>query len=115
MWFLDYNNSMKQIVTYKTFTGKCPYEEWFYKLDKATQARIEKRLERLEEGNYGDFKKINNDLSELRFNFGSGYRIYFTETNDIIVILLCAGDKSSQQYDIKKAKNYLNDLIERNN
>ena len=111
---LDYNINMKEILTYKTSKGKCPFDEWFYKLDKTTQARIEKRLERVEEGNYGDFKKLNNDISELRFTFGSGYRIYYTEANNIIVILLCAGDKSSQQDDIKKAKKYLQDLIERN-
>ena len=105
---------MKEILTYKTSTGKCPYETWFYKLDKNTQARIEKRLERVEEGNYGDFKKLDNDISELRFTFGSGYRIYFTEANNIIIILLCAGDKSSQTEDIKHAKKYLKDLIERN-
>ena len=105
---------MKKILAYKTSTGKCPYDDWFYNLDKAVQARIEKRLERVEEGNYGDFKKLDSDISELRFTFGSGYRIYFTEVNDIIIILLCAGDKSSQTEDIKKAKKYLNDLIERN-
>ena len=86
----------------------------FYKLDKTSQARIEKRLERVEEGNYGDFKKLNDNLSELRFTFGGGYRIYFTEINDIIIILLCAGNKNSQSDDIKKAKKYLDDLIERN-
>lgn len=105
---------MKQILAYKTSKGKCPYDEWFYKLDKVMQARIEKRLERLEEGNYGDFKKLDKDISELRFAFGSGYRIYFAEANNIIIILLCAGDKSTQTDDIKKAKQYLNDLIERN-
>ena len=114
MLFLDYNIYMKNILVYKTSTGKCPYEDWFYNLDKPTQARIEKRLERVEEGNYGDFKKLDSDISELRFTFGSGYRIYFTETNDIIIILLCAGDKSTQTEDIKKAKKYLKDLIERN-
>ena len=105
---------MKEILTYKTITGKCPFDDQFYKLDKTTQARIEKRLERVEEGNYGDFKRIDNDISELRFTFGSGYRIYFTEANDIIIILLCAGDKSTQTEDIQKAKKYLEDLIERN-
>lgn len=105
---------MKEILTYKTAQGKCPYEDWFCKLDRAIQVRIEKRLERVEEGNYGDFKKIDGDISELRFTFGSGYRIYFTEANDFIVILLCSGDKSTQQDDIKKARKYLNDLIERN-
>lgn len=105
---------MKQILTYKTSTGKCPFDEWFCKLDKSSQARIEKRLERVEEGNYGDCKKLDSDISELRFAFGSGYRIYFAEANDIIIILLCAGDKSTQPNDIKKAKRYLKDLIERN-
>lgn len=104
---------MKEIVAYKTSTGKCPYDEWFYKLDKTIQARIEKRMERVEEGNYGDYKKLDSDIYELRFKFGAGYRIYFAECNDIIVILLCAGDKSSQVDDIKKAKQYLEDLIER--
>ena len=114
MLFLDYNDYMKEILTYRTSTGKCPYDEWFYKLDKSIQARIEKRLERVEEGNYGDFKKLDCDISELRFAFGSGYRIYFTETNDIIIILLCAGNKNTQKDDIQKAKEYLKDLIERN-
>ena len=113
MWFLDYNVSMKEILTYKTSSGKCPFDEWFYKLDKSTQARIEKRLERVEEGNYGDYKILDKDISELRFKFGSGYRIYFAEANNVIIILLCAGDKSTQTDDIKKAKKYLNDLIER--
>lgn len=105
---------MKQILVYKTSSGKCPYDTWFYKLDKANQAWIEKRMERLEECNYGDFKKINKNISELRFSFGGGYRIYFTETNDIIIILLCAGDQSTQSKDINKAKEYFKDLIERN-
>ena len=104
---------MKEIVAYKSSTGKCPYDEWFYKLDKTVQARIEKRLERVEEGNFGDCKKLDENISELRFKFGAGYRIYFAESNNVIIILLCAGDKSSQTEDIKKAKRYLEDLIER--
>ena len=104
---------MKQILTYKTENGKCPYDDWFLKQDKIMQVRIVKRLERVEEGNFGDYKKIDNEISELRLMFGSGYRIYFTETNDTIIILLCAGDKSTQNDDIKKAKKYLNDLQER--
>ena len=106
---------MKELLTYKTLSGKCPFDEWFYKLDKTIQVRIEKRLERLEEGNYGDFKKLDKDIYELRCNFGCGYRIYYAEINNIILILLCAGDKSTQADDIKKAKKYLNDLIERTN
>lgn len=105
---------MKQVLAYKTANGKCPYEDWFYTLDKTIRARVEKRIERVRNGNYGDFKKLDNDLFELRFTCGSGYRIYFTEANNIFIILLSAGNKGTQAEDIKKAKIYLTDLIERN-
>lgn len=114
MWSLDYNRSMKEILTYKTSDGKCPFQEWFDKLDKTIKARVIKRIERIEEDNFGDYKKIDKDISEFRLQFGSGYRIYFTESDNVLVILLCAGDKSSQEKDIKKAKEYYKDLIERN-
>lgn len=60
-----------------------------------------------EEDYYGDYKIIDNDIKELRFKFGSGYRIYFHETNNTIILLLCAGDKSTQSKDIQTAKEYL--------
>ena len=104
---------MKESLAYKRNSNKCPFEDWFYKLDKTVQARIEKRLERVKEGNYGDFKRLDSDISELRFKFGAGYRIYFTEADNIIIILLCAGDKSTQAEDINKAKEYLKDLESR--
>lgn len=63
---------------------------------------------RLEQGNFGDFKKIDDEISEIRFLFGSGYRIYFTQINNTIVLLINGGDKSSQAKDIKKAKELLN-------
>ena len=66
------------------------------------------RLTRIEQDdNFGDFKKIDNELSELRFNYGSGYRIYYTEVDNIVVLLLNAGDKKLQSNDILKAKEYL--------
>ena len=105
---------MKEIRVYKTKSGKCPYDIWFLGLDKPIQARIYKRLERIQENNFGDCKKIDNEISELRFSFGAGYRIYYTEQDNVIIILLCAGDKSSQSDDIKKARKYLEDLKERN-
>ena len=105
---------MKEILTYKTLDGKCPFDIWLNNLDNSTKARIIKRLEMVAEGNYGDFKKIDSDISELRFKFGAGYRIYYTEVENIIIILLYGGDKSTQSKDIKKAKVYLQDLKERN-
>lgn len=77
-------------------------------LDKITRKRISQRIDKIEEENYyGDFKKLTNDLNELRFKFGSGYRVYYHETDNIVVLLLCAGDKSTQTKDIDKAKEYL--------
>ena len=111
---LDYNINMKEILTYKTKDGKCPFDIWMNSLDNSMKVRVSKRIERIEEGNYGDYKKLDSDISELRFKFGSGYRIYYTEVDNIIVILLCGGDKSTQLKDIETAKGYLQDLKERN-
>ena len=77
-------------------------------LDKPFRIRVQDRLTRIEQDdNFGDFKKLNNEISELCFNFGSGYRIYYTEVDNIVVLLLNAGDKKFQSNDILKAKEYL--------
>ena len=75
--------------------------------------RIQARLDRVEKGNFGDHRPVGEGVWELRFDFGSGYRIYFVEEGDVIVILLCGGDKSSQVKDIKTAKIYWQELLER--
>jgi len=111
---IRYNVNMKEIIYYKTIEGKCPYQKWFFKLDKSIQIRITDRLERVVEGNYGDFKPLGSDISELKFTVGKGYRIYFAEQDNIVVIILSGGDKSDQSNDIKKAKEYFKDYIERN-
>jgi putative addiction module killer protein len=72
-------------------------------------------LDRVEIGNYGDYKALGDGVYELKLHFGSGYRVYFAEDGDIIVILLCGGDKSSQSKDIEVAKAYWKELLERNN
>lgn len=98
---------MKEIKNFKLDNSKQPIKIWLDSLDKTIKARITKRIESLQEGYYGDYKIIDNEIKELRFNFGSGYRIYFHETNNIIILLLCGGDKSTQSKDIKKAKEHL--------
>lgn len=103
---------MKQILYYTTENNKCPYLNWYNSLDKSIQRRIDMRIDKLEEGHYGDYKQLSNDLYELRCKFGSGYRIYFTEQENIIVLILCAGDKSSQTKDIKKAKEIIEQVKE---
>lgn len=70
--------------------------------------RINQRILRFEDGNFGDFKKLSDDISELRFPFGKGYRVYYTEIENTIVLLINGGDKSAQSKDIKKAQELLN-------
>ena len=98
---------MKEILFYRHTNDKIPVVEWLKTLDKPFWARVQDRLTRIEQDdNFGDFKKIDSELSELRFNFGCGYRIYYSEINNIVVLLLNAGDKKLQSNDILKAKEY---------
>jgi putative addiction module killer protein len=99
----------KQLIIYQTENDKEPFTEWFDELDSSIRIRIRNRLDRMEEGHYGDYKSVGESVYELRFFFGSGYRIYFEEDGDKIVLLLCAGDKSSQVKDIAKAQTYWKD------
>lgn len=72
--------------------------------------RLLARFQRIQNGNFGDFKLIASNLFELRFFFGSGLRIYYTIRHKKVVLLLVGGDKSSQRKDIEKAKRLLDDL-----
>ena len=106
---------MKQVKFYELENGKEPVKEWLLKLDSSTRVKIIKRLERIYDDNFGDYKQIAPNWYELRFFFGKGYRIYYTIKNDVVVILLQAGDKSDQQKDIAIAKSYLNNIKETEN
>ena len=80
------------------------YADWIDNLrDIQGRARILVRIERLAMGNPGDVKPVGEGVSELRINYGPGYRVYFTKQGDKIVILLAGGDKSTQAADIKNA------------
>lgn len=94
-------------VIYLESNNNEPLTQWLKSLDSIIRKRILQRLLRLEEGNFGDCKKIDDEIFELRFMFASGYRIYFTQINNTIVLLINGGDKSSQSRDIKKAKELL--------
>ncbi|KLU14074.1 MULTISPECIES: type II toxin-antitoxin system RelE/ParE family toxin [Xenorhabdus] len=81
------------------------FEKWLKSLkDRIAKAKILIRVERIEEGNFGDVEAVGNGVSELKIHYGQGYRVYFAHKNNEIILLLCGGDKSSQQADIKKAK-----------
>lgn len=72
--------------------------------DRAARARIAVRLDRLALGNAGDVKPVGGGISELRIAYGPGYRVYFVQRGEVLVVLLCGGDKSSQRKDISRAR-----------
>lgn len=105
---------MKEILYYTTAEGKCPFKEWLKKLDSIEQKRILQRLLRVQSGNYGDCKSLqNSELSEFRFMTNKGYRIYYKELDNIIILILAGGDKSDQTQTINKANKYFKEFKER--
>lgn len=74
-----------------------------------TRAKILTRLDRLQIGNFGDCKTLDEGVSELRIHYGQGIRIYYSKIGSKIILLLCGGIKKSQTKDIKKAKEYFKD------
>jgi putative addiction module killer protein len=82
--------------------------------DRKAATRIAARLDRLVAGNFGDCKFVGNGVSELRVDYGPGYRIYFGRIGRDIVLLLCGGDKRRQAADIASAMQYLADFKRRN-
>ncbi|WP_398473675.1 type II toxin-antitoxin system RelE/ParE family toxin [Tardiphaga sp.] len=81
------------------------YQKWITSLaDLRAQALITARVDRLALGNPGNVKAVGDGVSELKIDFGPGYRVYFTRTGKTVVLLLCGGDKSSQAKDIRRAK-----------
>jgi putative addiction module killer protein len=80
------------------------YQKWFRKLrNSQAQTRIDARIRRLSMGNAGDAKAVGGGVSELRINYGPGYRVYFTQRRLRVVVLLCGGDKRTQAGDIERA------------
>ena len=80
------------------------FSGWLRKLrDPQARARIIVRIQRMEDGNLGDVKPVGEGVSELRINYGPGYRLYLVRRGETVIILLCGGDKSTQQQDIRTA------------
>jgi putative addiction module killer protein len=101
----------RELVLYVTDQGDVPFETWFLGLrDRQARIRIRKRLDRVEMGNLGDYKSVGSGVFELRIDYGSGYRIYFALSGSTIVLLLCGGDKTTQDRDILVAKQYWSDF-----
>jgi putative addiction module killer protein len=95
----------KEVVAFRTQDGRVPFEEWLDNLkDKRAAARVLARLARVRQGNLGDCKSVGEGVSELRVDYGPGYRVYFGRDGHTLVVLLCGGDKRTQERDIRQAK-----------
>ena len=81
------------------------FAKWLRGLrDMQARARIQMRLDRIERGLFGDVKPVGEGVSEIRIDHGPGYRIYFVQRGQVLVVLLCGGDKTTQARDISAAK-----------
>lgn len=106
----------KQIRYYYDANGTCPYLNWYNELDKSLQIRVDKRIDKLKFGLYGDCKPLQNSLlSEIRMDFGKGYRIYYYDLDDVVILFIGGSDKKEQKKVIKQCNNYFNDYCERTN
>jgi putative addiction module killer protein len=102
----------KKIQRYIAANGRVPFEEWLENLrDLRAIVKIEARLKRVSLGNLGDYKPVGEGVFEFRIRIKRGldYRIYFGQAGETIILLLCGGDKSTQQQDIERAKEYWTD------
>ncbi len=87
------------------------FTQWFADLrDRSARAVIARRIDRLSQGLFGDVKSVGSGVSELRIDHGPGYRVYFARRGLEIVVLLCAGDKSTQSRDIVRARELAEEL-----
>ena len=95
---------------YITPDGKDPTQDWLDDLrDLRARIAILRRIDRVELGNFGDHKSVGGGVSELRVDVGPGYRVYYAQAGNTLVLLLLGGDKRSQQSDIERAITCWND------
>lgn len=101
---------MYTIRNYVDSAGKDVLFEWQRKLsDSIAKMSIDRRIYRLEQGNFGDHKFCRDGVWELRVDVGAGYRVYYAVEGNAIILLLCAGDKRTQDTDISRASDYWQD------
>lgn len=98
---------MFEVRQYLARDGSNPFLVWFKRIrDAQGKISILRRLNRLAQGNFGDHKSVGAGVWELRIDTGPGYRVYFGRAGKVVILLLYAGDKSTQSRDIEKAKAY---------
>ena len=102
------------ILEYVTEDGHNPFRQWLRGLrDREAAVRVRVRVGRVRLGNFGDCKSVGKGVSELRVSYGPGYRVYFGRKGERVVILLCGGDKRTQDNDIELAQVYWEDYLRR--
>ena len=102
------------VRNYQTPSGERPFRDWLTSLrDSKTRAIVRVRINRLRQGNFGDCRHLGGGIYELRIHYGPGYRVYFGDLDAENVVLLCGGDKRTQKRDIKRAKEYWQELRSR--
>jgi putative addiction module killer protein len=103
-----------EVRHYVSRGGKDIFDDWLTQLaDARAQAKIASRVNRLAAGNFGDCKPLRQGVSELRIDWGPGYRVYYAMIGKESVLLLCGGDKRRQSADIERALDYFKDYKER--
>jgi len=102
-----------EIRRYVTQAGKDAVGDWLDGLNDNARARVATRIDRLALGNFGDCKSLREGVSELRIDWGPGYRLYHSILGRTCVLLLCGGDKRKQSSDVRRAIEYLKDYKER--
>ena len=101
---------VRQIKYFVKENGKSPFEDWFNKLDSPVQAVVARVIQRVAKGEAKkSIKALKNRIFEIRIPKGPGYRVYFTEDKESLMILLLGGDKKTQSRNIDKAKKYWRD------
>ncbi len=104
----------KEVIEYVTKVGRIPFREWVSSLkDKKAKAKIYNRLDKVERGTLGQTRSVGKGVHELKIDYAAGYRIYFANDGKTVVLLLCGGDKRTQDKDIKTAQLYWQDYKER--
>ena len=105
---------VRDIQFYLTEEGESPFEQWLDRLDEsATRNRIETGLMQLQSGRLGRCRDVGAGLMQLVVEVGPGYRIYFAQISIVVVLLLCAGDETTEEGDIEAAANFLDDYYTR--
>ncbi len=102
---------MKEIIYYQLDNGKIPYLDWYKTLDKSLKIVVDKRMSKIERGLFGDYRRLSEELYEFRFS--NGLRVYYTERNNTVILLLNGGNKAKQSRDIETAQSYIDEFNKR--